>query len=212
MIVLDIETSGLDMLKCSIWQIGALDFDNPQDYFLQEGRIDEDDYVDPAALVLLGKTEAELRDKSKQSQRELISNFQRWVERLIGRNAVCQNPQFDFSWIETKCRKYDIKNLLKHRIFDLHSIAQSRYHDKHGKFLLDKEEGSAMNLSNILEMCGIPDKRREMRGSEIIREGTPHNALEDARLTAECLSRILYGKGKFQEFSEYAVPDYLIKR
>ena len=36
MIVLDIESSGLDSGRCGIWQIGALEFENPSNTFLQE--------------------------------------------------------------------------------------------------------------------------------------------------------------------------------
>ena len=33
MIVLDIETSGIDRVKCGIWQIGALELENPKNQF-----------------------------------------------------------------------------------------------------------------------------------------------------------------------------------
>ena len=42
MIVVDIETSGLYPEKHGIWQIGALDFYNSQNVFLEEARIDFD--------------------------------------------------------------------------------------------------------------------------------------------------------------------------
>ena len=75
MIVLDIEASGLDSGRCGIWQIGALDFENPDNYFLEEGRIDDEDIVEQDALKVIGKEESELRDKTKQSQKQLIINF-----------------------------------------------------------------------------------------------------------------------------------------
>ena len=36
-IVMDIETSGLDKVKCGIWQIGAIDL-NDNEEFLREGK------------------------------------------------------------------------------------------------------------------------------------------------------------------------------
>ena len=56
-----------------------------------------------------------------------------------------------------------------------------------------------MNLPNILKFCGILDNRNK------------HNALEDAKLTAECFSRLLNGKVLFNEYEKYPVPNYLMK-
>jgi len=53
MIVLDIETSGLDSVKCGIWQIGAIDLATNEE-FLEEARIDDEDIVlkDPKQISL----------------------------------------------------------------------------------------------------------------------------------------------------------------
>ena len=75
MIVLDIESSGLDTGKCGIWQIGAVELENPKNQFLEESRIDEKDEIDQEALKVNGQTEGGLRDKNKQSQKQLILNF-----------------------------------------------------------------------------------------------------------------------------------------
>jgi len=45
MMVFDIETSGTNFYKCGIWQIGALELENPENTFLQEGRIDDKDKI-----------------------------------------------------------------------------------------------------------------------------------------------------------------------
>ena len=63
MIVVDIETSGLYPEKHGIWQIGALDFYNSQNVFLEEARIDDEDEISEEALKIIGKTKAELRNK-----------------------------------------------------------------------------------------------------------------------------------------------------
>ena len=75
MIILDIETTGIDFNKCGIWQIGALDFYNPENYFLEEARIDDEDLIEEGALKINGKIEQELRDPKKQSQKQLLENF-----------------------------------------------------------------------------------------------------------------------------------------
>ncbi len=210
MIVLDIETSGLYPEEHGIWQIGALDFYNPQNTFLEEGRIDDEDEVAEEALKVTGKTEAELRNQNKQSQKHLLENFFDWTKKAKIKNCICQNPQIDLGFITLKARKYELKFPLHYRTFDLHSFAQARYRKLHGDFLM-KEEHSEMGLSNILKFCGLEDKRIKMKEGKVQKQGTPHNAIEDCKLTAECFSRIVYGKSLFQEFSQYKVPEYLLK-
>jgi DNA polymerase III epsilon subunit-like protein len=45
MIVVDIETSGTDFAKCGIWQIGAVDLENPRDTVLEYSKIDAEDGI-----------------------------------------------------------------------------------------------------------------------------------------------------------------------
>jgi len=200
MIVLDIETSGGDFRTCGIWQIGALDLDNPSNVFLQESRIDEEDLVEEGALRVIGKTELELRDFSKQSQEQLLENFFKWCEGVEIKNCICHNPQFDLGFIWTKISKYGIKKgfdfPLPHRALDVHSIATLKFFQLKKRFLI-RENQSDMGLSNILSFVGMKDNRGA------------HNALEDARLTAECFSRMVYGRGLLEEYSKFQMPSYL---
>jgi len=204
MIALDIETSGIDFDKCGIWQIGAVDLDNPENIFLEESRIDGEDFVlnDPnvkkTVFEVIGKTEKQLRDENKQSQKELLHSFFNWVIKINAKNCLCQNPQFDLSFIFSKARKYALNIPLHHRAFDLHSVAQIKYLELHNKLLI-KDKISDMNLTNILNFCGMKDNRGI------------HNALEDAKLTAECFSRLAYGKILFSAFKEFKIPEYLLK-
>ena len=80
----------------------------------------------------------------------------------------------------------------------MHSFAQRKYFDLHGNFLI-KERHSDMGLSKILQLCGMKDERKS------------HNALEDCKLTGECFSRIVYGKGLLEEFKNFEIPKYLKK-
>ncbi len=66
-----------------------------------------------------------------------------------------------------------------------------------------------MGLSKILEFCGMEDTRVLLKDGEIVKEGKPHNALEDAKLTAECFSRIVNGKNLIEEFKKFPIPEYL---
>lgn len=212
-VVLDIETSGLDRTRCGVWQIGAIDL-NTMEEFLQESRIDNDDFIESDALIVIGKTEEDLRDEQKISQRELLDNFYRWIEKKSMRNVLCQNPQFDVAVLEMRAKKYGIKKTIQHRAFDLHTIAQAMHLKINGEFLIksSKDGGnfeSDMNLTNVLKFCGLPDKRKQLMDGKVTQEGNPHNALEDCKLTAECFSRLLYGKNMFPEFKKYEVPEEL---
>jgi DNA polymerase III epsilon subunit-like protein len=204
MIVVDLEMSGMDLVKCGIWQIGAIDTDNPKNFFLEEARV-EDEYVfllgETSTKKLFGKTEEELRDKSKQSEKELLEHFFKWCEKSKVRNAVGHCVHYDFAFLQQKAFKYDLKFPFSHRLFDTHSIASAKYFELNGKFLMTKDKLgmiSDMGLKNVLKFVGMKDER------------IFHDALGDAKLTAECFSRLVYGKNLLEEYSGLKIPDYLI--
>ena len=209
MIVLDLETSGIKMVECGIWQIGAIDLETGEE-FLEDGRIDDEDIISEGALGVTGKTEEELRNPKKQTQKELLEKFFKWVSERKVKNFICQNPQFDLSWLSIRAEKYCLEKSYPYRAFDLHTIAQMKYKEINKDFLMVNEK-SDMNLSKALELCGLKDERIQLNGEDIIKEGKHHNALEDAKLTAECFSRLVYGKNLFPEFSEFPVPEVLKK-
>lgn len=198
MIVVDIETSGIYPEKHGIWQIGALDLFNPENTFLEEARIDNDDEIAEEALKVTGKTESQLRDQKKHLQKKLLENFFDWTETVKMKNCLCQNPQFDLGFMTYKARKYALKVPFHYRAFDLHSFASQKHYQFNNKFLIEKDH-SGMGLSNTLRLCGLQDNRKA------------HNALEDAKLTAECFSRLINGLSLFQEYSQYKIPEYLAK-
>ncbi len=211
MIVLDTETSGLKAERNGVWQIGALDFENPKNTFLEEARIDDDDEVSDEALKITGKTERELRDDKKQSQKKLLENFFLWCKNVKMKNVLSQCPQIlDFPLILIKARKYGLEIPYHYRAFDLHTIASMRYFEINKKFLMDKDH-SGMSLSNALKLCGLPDNRMSIDNGIVIKEGKPHNALEDAKLTAECFSRLVYCRTLLEEYSKYKIPEELAR-
>jgi DNA polymerase III epsilon subunit-like protein len=210
MIVLDIETTGLNPEENGIWQIGAFEIKNPNNYFLEEGRIDKGDKIGEGALLVTGKSKEDLLDKKKQSQKDLLKNFFEWCKRIEIKTCICQNPQFDLGFITLKARKYKLEIPFHHRAFDLHSIAQMKYYQINRNFLF-KEDYSDMNLSNILRFCGIKDERRKVAEDKLIEQGKEHNALEDCKLIGECFSRIIFGRKLFNRFKDFEIPEYLRK-
>ena len=214
MIVLDIETSGLDTGKCGIWQIGAIDLETREE-FLEEGRIDEEDKVEEGALRVTGKTEEELRNEKKQSQKQLILNFLEWVKNFQTKIIIGQNIGFDMMFMQTKCIRYGIQKELRETIgskgLDTYTIAQIKHLEKKGNYSLKENGVGDMSLGKVLEFCGLVDNRMELSGTKVVKKGTPHNALEDCKLEAEAFSRLIYGKNLLPEFKEFEIPDYLIK-
>ena len=212
-IVVDIETSGGDFVKHGIWQIGAVDL-NTMEEFLDECKIDDEDIVTEESLKIIGKAEEELRNSNKQSQKELLEKFFKWFEGRKMKNLLCHLPEFDQGFLRCKARKYFDADPFwpdSHRPFDLHTIAQMKFFGLNDKFLTKEDNNSDMGLRNILKLCGIQDTRRSLKDGEVSREGTPHNALEDAKLTAECFSRLMFGKSLFEEYTKFGIPTELRK-
>jgi len=208
-ISLDIETSGVDFVKNGIWQIGAVDLNNPEETFLEEARIDDEDEISEESLKITGKTEEELRDKNKQSQKELLNKFLKWVAGRKIKNFVCQCPQFDMGFIITKINKYGFEKSFHHRAFDTHSIAQTIFYKINKEFVMDGDH-SGFGLNKIIDFCGIKADRLEIINNQVSK-GSPHNALEDCKLTGECFSRLMFGKNLFPEYSQFEIPEVLIK-
>ncbi|MDP1729393.1 MAG: exonuclease domain-containing protein, partial [archaeon] len=128
MIVVDIETSGnFEPNKNGIWQIGAVDFENPQNIFLEESRIDDKDCIEDGALKVTGKTTEELRDKSKQSQKQLLQNFFEWVSKIENKTLVAHNTPFDYGFLFLRAKKYGLEFPFSYRTFDLHVFAVAKY-------------------------------------------------------------------------------------
>ncbi len=211
-IVVDIECSGGSPNEHGIWQIGAVDL-NTMEEFLEEGRIDDEDKVLEEAATIIGKTEEELRDSNKQSQKELLDKFFNWLETRKMKTLLCHLPEFDEGFLRNKALKYFKRDPFwpnHHRPFDLHTIGQIKFFEINGKFLTKEDNNSDMGLGNILKLCGIEDKRRSLNKGKL-KEGEPHNALEDAKLTAECFSRLMFGKKLLDEYSKYEIPGELRK-
>ena len=216
MIVLDIESSGIDTGKCGIWQIGSIDLNHPKNYFLEEARIDDEDMVMQGALEVIGKTEKELRNPKKQSQKQLILNYLNWRGTCEEKITMGQNIGWDLNFIQNRCLKYDIMDKFRkstgQRGMDLQTIAQEKYKEVYGKYLLKENGNSNMNLFGVLNFCGIPDQRKQVddKGTAS-KEGTAHSALEDCKLEGECYWRLENDKSLFPEYAQFEIPEVLKK-
>lgn len=189
MIVIDIESSGMDPQKSSLLSVGAVDLDNPENRFYEECRVFEGAHIEDEALKVNGFTKEQATDSQKQTDGEVVEKFLVWLKTCKEWTLAGQNTSFDRDFMMHTAHRYHINWPLAHRTIDLHSIAYAHMIGR-GFAIPLKNNHSALNLDAILKYTGINFERKQ------------HNALEDALLEAEALSRLLYGKILLAEFAE----------
>src|SRR3989344_2790182 len=130
----------------------------------------------------------------KMTDREVVQAFLEWMKTCAEWTLAGQNPSFDRDFLQETAHRYHINWPLAHRTIDLHSVAY--YHlKKRGIEPPQKNKHSALNLDRILEYVGLPTRV------------TKHNALDDAKLEAEALSRLFHNKCLFSEYATYPIPE-----
>ncbi len=195
MLVIDGEFTGLDYDKHSIVSLGAFDFDNPDNRFYAECRIWEGAHIDEDALVVNGFSLAEVTDTKKMTEAELIESFLEWSEDLEDRTFVGQNVFVDLEMLRVATHRAGLNFPFAHRILDTHTICWTRMIRDSVEPPFDTEHHhSALNLSAVLDYCGIP------------KEPEPHNALTGALCHGEVASRLLFDQPLLPEFSEFPIP------
>ncbi len=193
MIIVDVESTGVDAKLNSLLSVGALDFDNPENQFYMECRAFEGAHVEKEALVVAGFNEIQIHDQTKKTDREVVIAFLAWMKTCKEWTLVGQNPSFDRDFLEKTAHRYHIDWPLAHRTIDLHSIAYFELL-KAGKEIPRKNNHTALNLDRILEQVGLPTRTKS------------HNALDDSKLEAEAFSRLLNGKGLLTQYSHFPIP------
>jgi DNA polymerase III epsilon subunit-like protein len=196
MIVLDIETTGLDPRRHSIIEIGAIDFNNPSDCFDGRCQIWTGTEIDPGALELNGFTIKGIEDKNINTQKELLSNFVKWTDLIEDKTIAGQNVDFDINFLIESFKRCGLDYNMGKRKIDQHSIVYAHFLKRKINPPL-KDGSSDLNSDIIMKYVGLPSEPR------------PHRALNGARYETESLSRLIFGKGVFDEFAKYAIPDYL---
>lgn len=196
MIVVDVETTGLDPKKYSIVSIGAVDFKNPDRQFYAECKVWDGALVSEESLEINGFTEEQVRDTAKKSLEEITGEFKKWVDESSEVTLAGQNPSFDRDFLNDSFRRAGIDFKFAARNVDLHSVA---YYDhiKKNISIPHKNGHSDLSLNKIAEYAGLTE------------EPKPHNALTGAKFEAEAFSRIMYGKQLLPEFESYIIPKHL---
>ncbi len=178
MIVVDLETTGLDERKHSILSIGALEYGNPENTFYGECRMRDGAEVDYEALAKNGFTLDYIAGREKSCQ-ELVTDFREWAIKIEDRTLGGMVPSFDARFLRSHFELYRIEWVFGYRYIDLHS-AFYIYLASTGSEIPLKDSILMGNLDFILAHLGINGRTSKF-----------HNALEDARLTREAFYTII---------------------
>lgn len=199
MIVVDVETSGLNPWRNAILSIGALEFDRPTNTFYGECRVPADAEINPEALVVNGFTEASIHDVTKPSLEQLLARFIEWVELIPDQTLAGVNPFFDRDFLKAAAYRYRYDWGPGRRIVDLHSLCYA--HQLARGLTPPTEQGrTSITADSTFIYVGLPS------------QPTPHHALTDVKLEAESFSRLIHGRPLLEEFHHHPLPPYLITR
>jgi DNA polymerase III epsilon subunit-like protein len=196
MIVLDIETTGLDPIRHSIIEIAAIDFNNHQYQFNEKCQIWPGAEIDFTALEINGFSKDEIEDTSLLTQEELLFKFKIWSDIIEDKTIAGQNVDFDISFLNESSKRCGLFYNFGKRKVDQHSIAYVHLLKRNIKPPL-KDRISDLSGDYIMDYVGLP------------REPRPHRAFNGAKFTIEAMSRLIYGKSVFPDFKRYKIPKYL---
>lgn len=196
MLVVDVESSGVDYEKNSIISVGAIDLSNPTNQLYEECRIWEGAHISEEATAIHGVSDAELTDPKRQSEADLVHKFITWAMQLPERTLAGQNVSFDRDFLRAAAHRAGHTGWpFAHRTIDTHTLCYMHMVKAGLTPPVDPEHHrSALNLDAVLNYCGIPD------------EPKPHNALTGAMSHAEVISRLLYDKKLLPIFEQYDIP------
>ena len=198
MIIVDIETTGLNPEKCGIASIGAVDFKNPENQFYVEPWVSRDTLISEEALKINGFTREQLFDLSKYCVCDCLKQFFSWASKDIEDMTLAgENVAFDANFLEANARMSNLPWIFGHRYEDLHTLSRQA-HRKIGVQLPIEYNRSALSLDETLKFVGLPI------------EPKPHNGLTGAKLEAEAFSRLINKSVLLPEYASYKIPRYLL--
>lgn len=190
-LVVDLETTGLDARKHSILQIGAVWLTGGEGEFSLNCRRAADTLIDPKAMEINGLSPERADDPSLPEEGEAVKQFLTWLGPLPCILAGL-NPSFDRAFLqEAQYRKTFTSQAVRrfpHRVLDLHSLAVS-YALAKG----DPIPSRGYYTDEIYAVLGLPP------------EPKPHVTITGARREAEAL-RMLMGIPELSDDPMNCVP------
>lgn len=179
LVVVDVETTGIDADKYSLVSIGAVKINDPNDTFYGECDIWPGAAIDSGALRVNGMKIEEITAGERQSEAELTKAFVDWLPK--DPIMIAHNASFDRDFIDAACKRGNINNPFGFRTLDVHTFVFMH--------LMRKGENIPKNLSlnNCLKSLGLPP------------EPNPHNALTGAQCEAQLFDKVLNYNGDEQK-------------
>lgn len=196
MLIVDVETSGVDPDTCGILSIGAVDFSHPACQFYGECQIRKGAVVTDQALRINGFTRESIHDANKPIEQHLLRQFMTFILPLYDRTLAAHNVTFDRDFLNHAFRIHHMHAFVWKRTVDAHTLCFA-HQLKQGMQPPLQESQSALSLNHVLVYVGLPE------------EPYPHHALTGAKLVAESLHRLIYGTPLFEEYQKHQIPDYL---
>lgn len=166
MIIIDIETTGVDPTRHQMVSLGAVDYKTGETFY-GECRIGKYDEWTSEALQINGFSRDDIYDPDKQTAPELYDKFIKWANgrstTLAGHNVA----GFDLQFLLKNHKKLKkIGNFpFSYRTIDLHSVAYAKL-------------GKKYQLPHICNALGVAV------------EPNPHNALEGALAEYKCFKKL----------------------
>jgi len=179
LVVVDVETTGIDAKKYSLVSIGAVKISDPSDTFYGECDIWPGAAIDTAALKVNGMSIEEITAGKRKSEAELVKEFYEWLPK--NPIMIAHNASFDRDFIAEACDRAGFKTPFGFRTLDVHTFVFMH--------LMRAGETIPTNLSlnNCLKALGLPP------------EPNPHNALTGAQCEAELFDKVLNYNGDKQK-------------
>jgi DNA polymerase III epsilon subunit-like protein len=193
MIVVDVETTGINPRKHSILSIGAVDYDNPTNSFYGECRAWEGAHIMEESIGIHGFDEKRIWSSKEKPMEELMAEFLNWSKTVGSKILAGHNVCFDKSFLQMSADMADLNWFFAERCIDTHTLAYMHMQQR-GEIEPLKKGHSMIGLSRIIEYCGLP-----------ARTGF-HNALEDAELEAEVISRLVEGVPLLDKYKDFSIP------
>lgn len=182
MIVVDVETTGLDPSRHSIVSIGAVSYENPDCTFYTECRPWTGTEIDDRALQVNGFTRAQLLDVGRPLAIAAIRRFDAWARSSpLSMVLANHNVAFDVGFLQMAYDRANLEWPFGYKTVDVHAVAYAAMLACGANVPLKADRTSDLSLDGILTWLGLDP------------EPKPHHALNGARCAATALRRLTHG-------------------
>lgn len=187
MIVIDIETTGINPRSHCMLSLGAVDYKTGNEFY-DECCIYPDTVVDPFAMKINGMDIRNHLPGMKMEAHALYYKFTQWASTCEDNNILAGHNigHFDILFLEHYAQAFTWLFPFSYRTVDLHSLA----------FLVF---GKSMKHSDICRELGLPPEHK------------PHHALTGARSEATAIRHIISRFNMFMSPADFSASGRLFQ-